>query len=241
TCRVGMVEKGHSPKMLYMKSKYSAAVRRAGGVPVWLGWTRDDKAIRAMRDRCDAFLFTGGEDVDPALYGQARFAACGKANALRDDFEAQLLAQVLPTGKPILGICRGCQMLNAALGGTLYQDLPQNITECHLDFARRGTAVHGVHIVPGTTLATVFGAVNIGVNSLHHQAVWELAPSLIVAARSEQGVIEAVELPQHPFCVGVQWHPEHLAACERAQQKLFDVWIERAAEVKRRSAQAAQR
>lgn len=214
---------------LYLGRRYAAAVRRAGGVPVFLTWNEKSAAFWARR--LDGFLFTGGGDPDPKYYGQERRPACGQPNPARDAFELALLKEVLALGKPILGVCRGEQMLNVAMGGTMVQDIPtqrpEAAGEVHDDEAHRFAPRQPCRVVPGTRLHELLGAEEITVNSIHHQAVDVPAPGLRVNAVSPAGIIEGVEAApdDERFLLSVQWHPEATAARDPRQQALFDALV----------------
>lgn len=215
---IAMPQWGNSPLRLYMKSKYIASLRRAGAQILWIDMQDPDIAEKTRA--CDGLLLPGGDDIDPSRYGAQRHEKCGKSSALRDEAEWKMLEAFLPTGKPILGICRGCQFLNVYLGGTLHQHI-----DGHSDFKSRAKGRHKVHIEPDSKLHIPVASNEIQVNSLHHQAVANLGKGLFVSARAEDSTVEAIELADHPFCVAVQWHPEHLS-CHRAdQQKLFDHFV----------------
>jgi len=190
---------------------YVESVRRAGAEPLVLS-TTDDPA--RVLDGVDGLLLTGGLDVDPALYGQAKHPTTDIAPE-RDAFEIALVAEARARHLPILGICRGVQVLNVAEGGTLVQDIPTAI-ETTLDHSinmPKNHQAHAVTVTPGTTLAAALGPAapleTCTVNSRHHQAVGSVAPSFVVSAVSPDGVVEAIERPASTFCVGVQWHPEN--------------------------------
>ena len=209
---------------VYMQSKYTASLRRAGAKAVWLDTTDLNKAIEAMC-RCDGLLLPGGEDVDPFYYGQTPTEKCGEIVKERDHAEMNMLEAFLSTGKPILGICRGAQLMNVYFGGTLHQDIKE-ISGCnHDDWKRRSRGNHGVRLQPLTRLAEIYEQEQMTVNSLHHQAVAKTAPVLITSAVSEDGITEAVEHPEHPFCIGVQWHPEHMSATSALHRRLFRAFV----------------
>lgn len=207
----------------YMKSKYVSSLRRAGAQVRWIDLADPEKAA-AEALQCDGLLLPGGADVDPALYGQQLSDKCGKPNELRDAGEMKLLEAFLPTNKPIFCICRGVQLLNVFCGGTLYQDI-KDVQKCrHADFLSRTRGCHTVKIVPQTRLAGILGEKQVKVNSIHHQAVDQVGRELTIAAVSEDGFVEALEITHHPFCIGVQWHPEHMSKKSKLQQKLFDAF-----------------
>src|SRR3982751_1018390 len=190
---------------------YLEAVKRAGGDPLVLA---PDDDPQASLDRVDGLLLTGGPDVDPALYGEARHPLT-KTDAARDAFEIPLSRQALAQDIPLFAICRGVQVLNVAAGGSLVQDIPSAIdsTLDHSIQEPKYAPAHDIQVTPKTTLATALGPsrqlATCTVNSRHHQAVARVAPSFVVSAVSTDGIIEAIERPASRFCVGVQWHPEN--------------------------------
>ena len=209
----------------YMQSKYTASLRRAGAKAVWIETDDLGKAIQEML-LCDGLLLSGGEDVNPAFYGQTATEKCGKIVPARDHAEMKMLEAFLSTGKPILGICRGEQLMNVFFGGTLHQDIADVATRCHDDYPRKNRGNHEVSVTRGTKLAEIMGQETFLANSLHHQAVDKVAPALILAATCEDGIVEGVEHPAHPFCIGVQWHPEHMSAYSKLQRRIFDAFVD---------------
>lgn len=190
----------------FLPASYLAGVTAAGGIPVLLAPLAAG-AAETVVDRLDALVITGGRDLDPGRYRQAPHPATEDPGADRDDWEFALLAAALRRGLPVLGICRGAQVLNVALGGTLHQHLPEVVGH---DGHQVGAAVfttRTAHTVPGTRTAALLGPTT-QVPCYHHQAIAELGAGLVVAARGDDGVIEAVELPGAPFVLAVQWHPE---------------------------------
>ena len=215
---IAMPQWGNSPLRLYMKSKYIQSLRRAGAKILWIAMDDPDLVRKTLS--CDGLLLPGGDDIDPGRYGETRSDKCGKSSEVRDNAEWKMLEAFLPTGKPILGICRGAQFLNAFCGGTLHQDIPN-----HSDFKTRAKGCHSVHIASDSKLHIILETETIWVNSLHHQAAAKVAPGLTVTAQAEDGTVEALEKRDHPFCVAVQWHPEHLSKYRPDQQKIFDVFV----------------
>ena len=218
-------------KKLMMPLSYANSIQAAGGVPVLLPITRDAEVIAAYAGMVDGVLFSGGEDVDPQFYGEDQLWACGDVLPFRDDFELMLLRELLEKHpeKPILGVCRGEQVLNVALGGTLYQDLKSQLPGClaHQQHQIAPYTSHRISIEAGSKLHEIYGDTTIAVNSFHHQAVKEIAACLRVTARSADGVIEGFEKPDHPYYIGVQWHPERLVEREEnaVQWQLFRSFV----------------
>jgi len=221
---IAIPQMGNDMYRRYMKSKYVKSLTAAGAAVRWIELEDQEKAVRETLE-CDGLLLPGGPDLDPGMYGQVPCPACGEANELRDKMEVKLLEAFFPTGKPILGICRGVQLLNVYFGGTLHQDIAP-IQKCkHRDFRSRGRSTHTVSLVGGTKLRAIFGEDVLAVNSLHHQAAEDIGGDLVVAAKSEDGFVEALELPWHRFCMGVQWHPEHMTRRSKLQRRLFAAYV----------------
>ncbi|MDO4325757.1 MAG: gamma-glutamyl-gamma-aminobutyrate hydrolase family protein [bacterium] len=194
----------------WMLPGYMGGILAAGGIPVMLPLADDAAVIMELVEKMDGFLFTGGQDVSPKLYGEEKLPQCGECSIERDRMEKNLLEAVLDADKPVLGICRGIQFINAALGGTLYQDLPSQHpgeVEHHMT-PPYDREIHRVSVVEGTFLAEIMREKVIGVNSYHHQAVKRLASCLKTAAVSEDGLIEALYMPDKKWVAAVQWHPE---------------------------------
>jgi putative glutamine amidotransferase len=194
---------------------YLHAVEAAGGIPLLIYLSRDAAVLDAHYRRCDALLFAGGGDVDPRHFRAEPHPQLGSVDALRDEVELALARRAAADGLPMLVICRGVQVLNVALGGSLYQDIPAELPEALDHYASRhvpGRAhlAHAVALDPGSWLAGRIGAYELSVNTFHHQALRDLAPSLRIVGRAPDGVIEAVESTGPNFVVGVQCHPEEL-------------------------------
>ena len=230
---IGVVNLKESEFRLAALNPYLDSIRRAGGEPHLLDWTDDPAVADWYVTRCDGILFTGGDDIDPARYGQAPHEKLGSVTPERDVFELLLAEETLRQRKPIFAICRGCQLMNVALGGTLWQDIPsQRPSETPhrpetFDAESFAKLLHSVQPAAGTRFAAIAGEEPLAVNSLHHQAVDATGKDLTVSALADDGLAEAIELPEseYPFFVGVQWHPEHLAANEPRQQALFDAFV----------------
>jgi len=200
-------------------ANYLRAVERAGGsaVPIVPG---QEVAAGALQD-LDALILTGGGDIDPALYRREKHAKTSDIDAARDALEIELVRRAKEQGLPTLCICRGLQVLNVALDGTLTQHLPDQVGEEVPHSGAKGKdGIHPIDVEAGSHLARILGTTQTSPASSHHQAIDELAPGLRVVARSpDDGVIEAVEAESHPWLIGVQWHPER--SDEPCQQQLF--------------------
>ena len=206
---------------------YVESIKKAGGIPLLLPHTPADAPQLAAV--LSGLLVSGGPDVEPAHYGEQPSQRLGSICPERDESELALVKAFMATGKPILGICRGEQVLNVANGGTLYQDLASQfpgVVIKHRQEAPRWYEGHKATVVPGTKLAAIFGEEEIGINTFHHQGVKELAPGFIVSAQAPDGVIEAFEKPDHHFCLGVQWHPEGMFALTTRSDKLFAAFVD---------------
>lgn len=221
---VGIPQMGQDLFRKYMKGKYVRSLERAGAQVRWIELEDPDRAVSQLLE-CDGLLLPGGADVNPALYGQEPSEKCGKPNDLRDVAEMKMLEAFLPTKKPVFCICRGVQLLNVFFGGTLYQDISLTQVSRHSDFPSRSKGIHRIKLYPHTALSRILEEDTLLVNSLHHQAADQVGLGLTVSAVSEDGFIEALEVRYHPFCIGVQWHPEHMSKKSAVQQSLFDAFV----------------
>lgn len=218
---IAMPRMSTDPEPTVAQSKYMESLARAGAGMRWVELSDPEQAVQDALT-CDGLLLPGGGDMDPKFYGQARIPACGEPNLLRDAAEPLLLRAFLAADKPVLGICRGIQVMNAVLGGDLYQDIKPFE---HLPHNDHWAKVHTVTVRRGTLLSRILGQDTVLVNSQHHQAVDRVAPGFTLAALSEDGIVEAIEKPDAGFCLGVQWHPEWLSDADPAMQSLFDAFV----------------
>ncbi|HEY5173595.1 MAG TPA: gamma-glutamyl-gamma-aminobutyrate hydrolase family protein [Acidimicrobiia bacterium] len=206
TAHVSLVDDGDGIAVLHHVANvaYAKAIRKAGGVPVLLpmGSAADATAALAC---VDALLVTGGDDVNPNRYRAEPAPETKAADPARDEFEIELIAAAVGDDRPMLCVCRGIQVLNVALGGTLQQHY-----DGHFDLPKFNERVHDVRLAPGSMLAKVMGATDVAVNSLHHQTLDVLAPRLLAVGYSDDGLVEGVEVEECTFALGVQWHPELL-------------------------------
>lgn len=213
---------------LWMLPGYLDSISRAGGLPLVLPLTTEEETLRQISDLCAGVLFTGGQDVFPGLYGAEISPVCGQACAERDRMEGALFSiTVLEQGKPAFGICRGIQLFNVLLGGTLYQDLATGFNPAaalHQQKPPYDAPAHGLKVEPGTPLHTLLGRDSLEVNSIHHQGIARLAPDLESMARSDDGLIEAVRMKNRAFVWAVQWHPEMAPAWE-SSGKIFAAFV----------------
>lgn len=220
-----------SPPVVGHRQGYVEAVLQAGGLPVLLPPLTDPRALRALYERLDGVLLAGGDDIDPSRYGETPHPKLGPVSPERDTAELQLARWAFADGKPLLGICRGMQVINVARGGTLWQDLPSDHPEGLDHYAsatrRRWEAiVHPVKLAEDARLTRLLGATTIGFNSLHHQAVKRLGAGLRVVGRAPDGVVEAIEGDGEAFVAGVQGHPETLwQVTEPRWRRLFAAFV----------------
>lgn len=210
------------------RQNYLTSIMGEGGVPLILPLTEDESTLFRAAELCDGFLFPGGVDLHPSLFGEDTLQACGEICPIRDSMELKLMEYVLENDKPALGICRGIQTMNVALGGTLYQDIPAQTAGrlCHSQKPPYDFGVHRILIEKDSLLYTILGKESIMVNSMHHQAVKDTAASLSTAAVAPDGIVECVWRPQSRFFLGVQWHPEYLYAVSEDHRKLFGALVE---------------
>jgi len=219
----GRNEDGH----FFLPSEYVDSVRRSGACPILLPPGEED--LDSWLELVDGIIFPGGGDIEPSRYGGGEHEAIYMVDPERDTTEFALLEKVLDSGLPTLGICRGTQLLNVALGGTLVDHLPDHVGEeiTHRLPPREPTP-HAIRIEENSGLAAILGETEFDAESWHHQAIREVAPGLTAVAQAPDGTIEAVEKRDHPWLYAVQWHPELTAAREPLQQRLFNALTEAA-------------
>ena len=195
-----------------VKNTYISAITASGGAPILLPYTTDDEAIDRFIDICDGFLFSGGADVEPERYGETPSPFCGVPRPYRDELDFKTFYKAMATDKPILAICRGMQLVNVALGGTLYQDIPSEYkTEMlHRQAEPVTSPSHDVNVITDTPLHVFTRKTRITANSFHHQAVKKLADGCKIMATADDGIIEAIYLDGERYLRAYQWHPERL-------------------------------
>lgn len=211
----------------WMLPGYMKIIEKCGGVPIMLPLTTDMEELEQVYNLCDGILFTGGHDISPLIYGEEKRNTCGVICETRDVMEEYILNECLVDNKPILGICRGLQFINAYLGGSLYQDLATEYNckvEHHMEPPYDRVA-HKIEVLPYTKLAHIMGAGMHEVNSYHHQAIKELSQDVRKMAVSEDGLIEAIEVKNQKFAIAVQWHPEFFFENNEESIKLVGTFV----------------
>ena len=215
---------------------YIHAVEHAGGVPVLIPMLNDVSLLEALLVRLDGLLFSGGVDINPCFYHEEAHPHLGEVDHKLDELEMFLVQWALRERMPILGVCRGMQLLNVALGGSLYQDLntqyPEGMEHCRRELPRN-TLIHSIHIEEGSQMEKVLGTNEIWINSLHHQAVKDLGQGVHISGRAEDGVAELLEVAGYSFVMAIQGHPEELYTSETACEKLFVAFVEACGEYAR--------
>jgi len=211
---------------------YVRAVELGGGAPVVVPPHLEEVELRSIFKHLDGLVLSGGGDIQPSAFGEKDSGLLWSVDERRDRSELALAQWASAEGLPLLAICRGIQVLNVAAGGALTQDIPTQVPGAltHSTVAGRPVAVvaHTVDVVQGSRLAALFASGELGVNSAHHQAVKTVGAGLTVTARAPDGVIEGLERPDHPFCVGVQWHPEVMVESHPEMRRLFEALVEAA-------------
>lgn len=213
---------------LWMLPGYFDSILHAGGLPVMLPLTQDSQRLKEMVDCVDGVLFPGGQDIQPERYGQPIAENCGEICWRRDAMEWELLKLCRVRRKPVYGICRGIQLFNAALGGTLHQHLPDTLvseTDHHM-IPPYDRVTHMVSVETDSLLYRIIGKTQMWVNSYHHQGICRLSPVLSSCAWSSDGLIEAVEDRSQPFFLATQWHPEFLWKTDTDSQKIFSAFVQ---------------
>lgn len=228
---IGLTTEGPgSERRFWLLANYVDAVTQAGATAVLIP-VMPAHSIETVIARLDGFVLTGGGDIDPGQYKQARHEQVAGVDSERDAFELILARHLLESDKPVLGICRGMQVLNVACGGTLVQHVPDRFgTEIvHRNDGQPGT-MHEVSVEPDSRLADYLGVTRLQVSSTHHQAIDRLAPGWRIVARADDGLPEAMEHQNHSWAIAVQWHPERILD-EAPQRRLFEAFVRAAAEM----------
>jgi putative glutamine amidotransferase len=213
-----------------LKRAYVDAVQRAGGLPVPLPHADDPGVVAGYLELLDGVVITGGAfDIPPEMYGAARRAELGPIKDGRTRFEWAVCERALEGKVPLLGVCGGMQLLNVVRGGTLWQDLVAELgVASHEQPAPKDRPTHAVQVEPGSLLARLVGPAPLPANTTHHQAVRDPGRGVVISGRAADGVIEAIELPDLPFVLGVQWHPEGSARSEPRHEAIYRGLVEAA-------------
>ena len=210
-----------------MLNTYTHAIEKSGGTPILFPFASENETIDHFVDICDGFFFTGGADINPTRYGEEAGENIGKIQEYRDEFEFNVFQRVIKTSKPILGICRGAQLVNGALGGTLNQNIPSEVQTkiLHRQSEPKFSHSHDVRIISNTPLYEMMKAERIKVNSFHHQAIKTLGDGLEIMAIADDGIIEAVYSSGRQYIRAYQWHPERLFETDTKNRIIFEDFI----------------
>lgn len=206
------------------------AITQSGGLPLILSFMTATEDVERIANMIDGFYFTGGYDIDPTIFGEEPHPNLGTIIPARDTFEIALIQKLLEHDKPILAVCRGCQILNIAAGGDMFQDIYAQLDENLLQHQQKAPKAHGSHFVDvldGSLLHQLTGKEKLRVNSRHHQANRKVLGSLEISAKASDGIIEAIESKEKQFVLGLQWHPENmLASGDEASRLIYQGFIE---------------
>jgi len=227
----GEYDTGHA--MDYTFSEYSNAIAACGGAPVIIPASIGRKPVSDILSRTSGLLLSGGPDVNPKFYGEQPLPGMGEIDEVLDGMELTAARLALEADLPVFGVCRGIQVMNVAMGGTLYQDIATHVPGAihHRQTAAKDVTTHKIRVEPDSILRSVIKRRNIWVNGKHHQAVKDVADGLTVSARAPDDVIEAVEAPAKTFVLGVQWHPEANWQTETPSRRLFQAFVSAATDV----------
>ena len=211
-----------------IRNDYVSAIVKSGGIEVALPYTEDVQIIKEFIESCDGILFTGGVDIDPKYYGETNGGKVVVTSRYRDTLEMLAISEVVKTDKAVLGICRGCQMMNVGLGGTLIQDIPSEVdtTLIHRQGEPHSSPSHQITIHRDSMLFETIKEERIGVNSLHHQSVKNLGKGLEIVAIADDGVVEAICDKNKKLFLGVQWHPERSYETEESSRAIFKAFVD---------------
>ena len=222
------VDPDHTQRYFFLNQPYVTAIHEAGGVPIILPVGLEARFPNRVFGILDGLLLGGGGDINPALYGDLPHERLGNVDPRKDSTEIDLFNLAFDQNMPILGICRGAQLINVALDGTLYQDITSQVRMAmnHSPNFPRNEPCHTVEIEPGTRLHKIIGETTIQVNSSHHQAIKLHGKGLIVNARASDGIIEGIEHPGKKFVIGVQWHPELYWRNDKLMARLFKEFVD---------------
>ena len=228
--KIGIIICGLVDNKQFVTDTYIQAIKSAGGLPLILPLVKSKTVIQDYVSLCDGFLFCGGGDITPLLFGQEPDYGIGATDITLDLFQIRLMKEILKAEKPVLAICRGMQIMNVACGGTIHQDLNEvnfeTINHMQTSLSRKDIS-HKVFFKQNTRLHRMFGNF-LFTNSFHHQAIDRLGLGLIISGTTGDDIIEAIEMPSHTFVVGVQWHPESMLNSTPNMKQLFHALVHHA-------------
>ena len=232
---IGLLCDIDNDKVTSLFNTYVSAIVHTGGVPIMLPYVKDSDVMDRYIRLCDGFVFTGGVDVDPAHYGEDKSEFCGEIQPFRDELEFAMFPKIFSSNKPILAICRGAQFVNAALGGTLYQDIPSEYETgiLHRQTEGKNEFSHDVVIKKDTPLHELVGSLRMKANSFHHQAIKKAGHDLVPMAYADDGIIEALYHTEHVYLRAYQWHPERLFEKSQDNNAIFSDFIGACHKIKR--------
>lgn len=217
-----------SRRTFHVEKEYFDCLSEYNITPIIIPFHNNEYSIQQYIDMCDGFIFIGGNDVNPLMYGEDKIKECGNTEILVDIFSINIIKNLYRQDKPTLGICRGHQIINVALGGTLYQDIFSQY-ETKIDHRPEGYTwdlVHNVENVKGTIFEDIFGKEKFAVNSIHHQAIKKISSKLKIGQMSSDGIVEGFYAPDKKFFVGVQWHPEKCSDDMLQKKQLFKSFVD---------------
>ena len=212
----------------WMLPGYMKALEEQGAITMMLPMAEDESDLDFFLEVCDGFLLTGGQDIDPSVYGEEN-TKCGELSPMRDKVDIHVLTRAIERDKPVLGICRGFQLMNAVYGGTLYQDIPSQFgTDLQHSTTQAGISSHTVSVIPETPFAEALGTNEFTVNSYHHQGIKDLSPEFAAMAKAPDGLVEAIYMTGRNFVWGVQWHPEFTYKTQAQSKKIMEAFVKAA-------------
>lgn len=225
--KIGIIICGIDNQRQFVSGAYIQAIKTVNGLPIILPLVKSNQAIADYVELCDGFLFCGGGDITPLLFGEEPRVGIGNTDITLDIFQIRFMKAVLSSKKPVLAICRGMQVLNVACGGAICQDLSlldESVLNHMQTSNTRKDISHRVTFLPQTRMNRILGDFAY-TNSFHHQAVSRLGDGLIASGHTSDHIIEAIEMPSHPFVIGVQWHPENMLQNSSNMKQLFFAFI----------------
>lgn len=232
---IGIVFCGFTENRQFVSHAYVEAISDSGGTPIIIPYSSSKNHFACYSSICDGILFCGGGDISPLLFDEELLTPKGTTDWKTDSFHLNFMKEILKKSIPVLCICRGMQVMNLALGGTIFQDISLRCETAliHMQSSHnRSDPCHKINIIPNSMLYSISNNFSV-VNSFHHQCIHELGKNLQISALSSDGVIEAIEIPNHPFALGLQWHPECMYQTNPEMKKIFSKFIEKSKSTKK--------